>query len=115
MSRHHQLIKNDPRWKAARQACLERDDWTCVGYGDQLGCTGADGKLEADHVTRLEDAPELAFDLDNLQTLCIPCHKQKEREYAESRLIRNAWVHSDYPELMQLFGIGEPESEAPVF
>ncbi len=117
MSRHHQLIKNDPRWKAAKRAAHERDGWACVG---QLvaECTGDAGPIEADHVTRLEDAPHLAFELDNLQTLCVPCHKQKEREYAESRLIRNTWINPAYPELRQLLDQTEKESEEneyPVF
>ena len=92
MSQHHQLIKNDPRWKRARAYCLDRDGQACLECGETEG-------LEADHVIRLADAPELAFDLDNLQTLCTDCHDEKEREYAKRQLERAEWINPAYPEL----------------
>ena len=95
MSQHHQLIKNDPRWKEAKRLCHERDDWTCVACGTTEN-------LEADHIVRLAEAPELAFDLDNLQTLCELCHDQKEREYQAAQLERTEWISERYPELKTL-------------
>lgn len=35
--------------------------------------------MEVDHVQPLRDAPELAFDLSNLQVLCRACHAAKTR------------------------------------
>jgi 5-methylcytosine-specific restriction endonuclease McrA len=32
-----------------------------------------------DHVRPVREAPELAFDLDNLQALCPACHGRKTR------------------------------------
>jgi len=95
VSRHHQLIKNDPRWKEAKRLCHERDGWACVE------CDETD-QLEADHIVRLAEAPELAFDLDNLQTLCESCHDQKEREYQARQLERVEWISDAYPELKEL-------------
>jgi 5-methylcytosine-specific restriction enzyme A len=105
MSQHHARIKNDPRWKTARQNAMVRDDHTCTECGD----TGV--PLQVDHILdlaivlaaegegRLPD-DSLAFDLDNLRTLCVPCHKAKAP--AEADLVRQAWCHPDYPELADL-------------
>lgn len=95
MSKHHQLIKNDPRWKRARADCLDRDGHACVR------CGLTDG-LEADHMVRLSEAPELAYDLDNLQTLCTECHDEKEREYQAQQLERREWINPRYPEIKAL-------------
>lgn len=103
MSQHHQLIKNDPRWKEAKRLCHERDGWACVQCGETEN-------LEADHITRLADAPELAFDLDNLQTLCELCHDQKEREYAAGQLERVEWIHDRYSELKTMRNKRESET-----
>ncbi|WP_413658733.1 HNH endonuclease [Nitrobacter sp.] len=40
---------------------------------------GAVGRLEVDHIKPVRDAPELSFALDNLQTLCTPCHSAKTK------------------------------------
>lgn len=90
MSRNHERIKNDPRWKRVRLEALDRDDHACVI------CGGTEG-LEVDHITPLADAldPEhfeaLAFDLDNLQTLCKTHHIEKEKNTAEQ--IRITWIN----------------------
>ena len=55
------------RWKAARLAAKRRDGWRCCDCG-------ARGRLEVHHVRPLAKAPELAFCLDNLRTLCRACH-----------------------------------------
>lgn len=60
------------RWPALRLAALRRDGWRCVQCG-------ARGRLEADHVKPVRTHPELAFTLDNLQSLCAACHTRKTR------------------------------------
>lgn len=97
MSKHHAAIKNDPRWKAAKQECHERDGWACVVCGESEG-------IEADHIYRLSEYPELAFDVDNLQTLCKLHHQEKELN-DQSKVIRNTWVNPSYPELIDLIPI----------
>lgn len=104
MSQHHQLIKNDQRWKRARADCLDRDGSACVECGETEG-------LEVDHIVRLEDAPELAFDLDNLQTLCTECHDEKERQYAARQLERVEWIHPEYKQLIELIENAKQEKE----
>lgn len=93
MSRNHQKIKNDPRWKAARLACLERDDHACV-------VCGSEEQLEVDHIIELHEDNSLAFELENLQTLCRAHHIEKTR--AKPGVVRNTWVNPNYPELIDL-------------
>lgn len=52
-----------------RKVIFERDNYTC-----QL-CYKRGGDLEADHIKPFYTNPELALDLNNGRTLCIPCHK----------------------------------------
>lgn len=77
------------RWKALRHAAKRRDGWACV----QCGARGA--RLDVDHIKPIREAPELSFDLANLQTLCIGCHSQKtsreKTRRAETGPDRLAW------------------------
>ena len=93
MSQHHARIKNKARWKAARLACFERDDWACVRCG-------SDEQLEADHIEELSTAPDLAFELENLQTLCRACHIEKTN--TKPGIMRNTWINPRYSELIDL-------------
>lgn len=56
------------RW---RKEVYKRDNYTCVFCGDNSG-----GNLNADHIKKFSDFPELRFDVSNGRTLCVPCHKQ---------------------------------------
>lgn len=60
------------RWKGLRLEALRRDGWKCVKCG-------ARGRLEVDHVAPVRLAPDRAFDLTNLQSLCPSCHARKTR------------------------------------
>ena len=59
------------QWGKVRLNVFDRDGWACVKCGKA-------GRLEADHVTPLEDGGAL-YDLGNLQTLCRGCHFDKTR------------------------------------
>lgn len=64
--------------QALQQACFKRDNWTCVKCGYEG--TPRAGDLHADHIIpREEGGPDT---LENLQTLCVPCHKPKIQEEA---------------------------------
>lgn len=62
-------IRRSFEYRLWREAVFARDGWTCVWCG-QVG-----GRLNADHIKRFSDYPELRFALDNGRTLCEPCHK----------------------------------------
>ncbi|MFC7227654.1 HNH endonuclease [Salinirubellus salinus] len=61
-------------WIAARRAALERDDHTCQRCG--IAAEDAEQPLEVHHITpvRTFEYPVDAHLLDNLVTLCRPCH-----------------------------------------
>jgi 5-methylcytosine-specific restriction protein A len=70
----------DNEWRKLRLAALKRDQFICQAV-DDLGCK----KLgimtpakEVDHIIPFEgkDDPN-RMKLDNLQSLCVPCHKRK--------------------------------------
>ena len=61
--------RNTPEYKAWRVAVFKRDDYTCQMCGEK-------GKqLQADHIKKYADFPELRLELSNGRTLCVPCHK----------------------------------------
>ncbi|MGH6949400.1 MAG: HNH endonuclease [Vitreimonas sp.] len=71
--RHGHAVYRDPRWPGLRLACKRRDNFRCKKCGGR-------GLLEVDHIKAVRDAPELAFVLSNLQSLCKPCHSAKTVE-----------------------------------
>lgn len=70
--RQHQAIKNDPRFRRARKQALLRDGYQCQSCGTRENLT-------VHHQIKARTAPELAFDVDNLITLCRSCHGRAER------------------------------------
>ena len=70
MSRRHTQM-NAQRWGILRRVVFERDNWRCVECGRA-------GRLEADHIVRLEDDPDQdPYDPNGLRTLCRSCHIAK--------------------------------------
>jgi 5-methylcytosine-specific restriction endonuclease McrA len=69
---HSRKVIRSKRWHAIRIQALRRDGWKCV----QCKATG---RLEVDHIKPVRDEPDLAFDLANLQSLCVRCHSRKTR------------------------------------
>ena len=65
--------RSSPQYQIWREAVFERDDYTCQTCGVR------DGELNAHHVKRFADHPELRFDVDNGVTLCVQCHKQEHK------------------------------------
>jgi 5-methylcytosine-specific restriction protein A len=61
------------RWARLRWMALRRDGFACVQCG-------ARADLECDHIISIRKAPERAYDLANLQTLCITCHTEKTNQ-----------------------------------
>lgn len=68
--RHSARVTRTRRWKALRLIALRRDGFRCIE------CR-APGRLEVDHIKPVREAPELAFVLENLQSLCPRCHGAK--------------------------------------
>ena len=85
--RHSAAVIRSARWKGVRLEAKRRDGWKCVQCGEQ-------GRLEVDHIIPVRTAPERAYDLTNLQTLCVPCHSRKTRievDMGAPNPAREAW------------------------
>jgi hypothetical protein len=115
-SRHHDAIKNDPRWKAVRLLCFERDDWVCQ-------VCGTEDNLQADHRIPLDvlfrdgvtpEAIDLALDLDNLVTLCRSHNASKGARVDIGQHERNDWVHPTVADSIG-FLISEPRTAGGTF
>lgn len=68
-------VRNSGRWQALRALVLARQplcvDPFLVHPGRVVPAT------QVDHITPIAERPDLAFVLENLQPLCVPCHAQK--------------------------------------
>jgi hypothetical protein len=68
------IIFKSNKYRQWRNTIFNRDDYTCKNCGTI-------GKyLEADHIIPWSIHPELVFDLNNGQTLCHSCHRDKIKE-----------------------------------
>lgn len=68
-------------WRRLKQRVHERDSWTC------RQCERVTMKLECDHI--VNKAQGGTDDMDNLQSLCKPCHDKKtlqESKQGQGRL-----------------------------
>ncbi|CEG23137.1 HNH endonuclease [Planococcus massiliensis] len=77
------LFYCSPKWEKLRLIALKRDNYECQECKRQGRVTVDSKKIAGEkkkvrmnvhHIKELEDYPELALDLDNLETLCIRCH-----------------------------------------
>lgn len=82
MSLEKKKVRNKLRW-----ACLERDNRTCRVCDRRVGAVDEEGNritlamLDAHHITPRTNLPNQGNVIDNVITLCPPCH-----EYAEAFL-----------------------------
>ena len=70
ITREQMRKRQSMHMRDARNACFERDDYTCRTCG-QRG-----GKLNAHHVWPFQRFPELMYEVSNLVTLCKKCHDE---------------------------------------
>lgn len=65
------------RHKEWRTKVLRRDKYLCMEckrYGKNVGAT------HAHHIKPREDYPELQYDLNNGESLCLKCHNKRHPE-----------------------------------
>mgnify|MGYP001596938537 CR=1 FL=1 len=70
---------HDPLSKQWRKQVIGRDNWSC-----RIADNNCDGRLEAHHILRWVDSPDLRYDINNGITLCHAHHPRKRAE--EKRL-----------------------------
>jgi 5-methylcytosine-specific restriction endonuclease McrA len=63
-------LRASTEYRQWRTAVFKRDDYTC----QDCGVRG--GRLNADHIKRFADFPDLRFDVSNGRTLCEGCHRK---------------------------------------
>ena len=71
--------RDTAEYQRFRRRIFERDDYTC----QECGARNKEGRgqtvyLNMHHVVSVCDAPERIFDLENVITLCEPCHHATE-------------------------------------
>ena len=80
-------------WNVVRWFAFERDNWTCRKCGRKAGKLMGrptdqddDGNtlLEADHIVEIARGGAV-FDLNNIQTLCHPCHVDKTNNFRRAK------------------------------
>lgn len=91
-------------WRNLRQKVLERDNFECQeckrnGYVNIDTYEYSESakrkkiKIVVDHIKELEHYPELALDIDNLETLCVTCHNVKHGRVFQPK--ENKWAHDE--------------------
>lgn len=92
-------------WKLLREDAKERDNYECQECKRQGNVTidtneyskSAKRKkiqLVVHHVKEIENYPELALELDNLETVCVDCHnKEHGRDF---KATKNKWADDEW-------------------
>lgn len=78
-------------WHRLRDAVLQRDNYECqeCKRNGKL-TTRHDDILEVDHIKTVEEHPELATDMNNMQVLCKSCHNKKHGRF-QFKQSTNKW------------------------
>lgn len=72
---------NAPRWRRLRASVLRRDGYLCrycLRYGRRRQAT------TVHHIEHADEHPELAYNADNLVSLCEACHNKMHPEKAKN-------------------------------
>ena len=84
---HSKLFWDKRDWRGVRRLVFKRDDWTCQRCHRRFWPKWK-GLIEADHIVPIADGGD-EFDMKNVQTLCVPCHKIKTKEGRQQRAKQN--------------------------
>jgi 5-methylcytosine-specific restriction protein A len=80
----HDPFYNLNAWKRARTKAKQRDGYQCTV------CGAVDVPLDVDHILGWRQRPDLAFELDNLRTLCRRCHNRRTHGKPKRRRSKRA-------------------------
>lgn len=88
-------------WQVLRQQALDRDNYECQECKRQ-GKVFTDQhkpdkhkRLDVDHKQEIYTHPELALELENLETLCIRCHNEKHKRWKPFKRKQNMWERDE--------------------
>jgi 5-methylcytosine-specific restriction endonuclease McrA len=74
---------NSAAWKKCRGLILLRDNYLCQE------CLSEGQVISADmvhHIKSFDDHPEFALDMDNLISICHPCHNKEHPEKGSGKI-----------------------------
>lgn len=91
-------------WKSIREQVKKRDNYECqeckrngrVQTDTNEYSEGAKRKkiqLVVHHIKELEHHPELALEIDNLETVCVDCHNKEHSRTFKKKI--NKWEHDE--------------------
>lgn len=83
----------DSDWLRVREQALKRDNYLCTHC---LAAGFVTPAKDVDHRVPLNISPERRLDLDNLQSLCRPCHRvktEKDKSLSRSGYMPDAGKH----------------------
>jgi 5-methylcytosine-specific restriction protein A len=67
---------SQPAWYRIRTKALMRDGYTCRMCKANIR---GKGLAHVDHIIGRRKRPDLALSIDNLQSLCMPCHNSTKQ------------------------------------
>jgi 5-methylcytosine-specific restriction protein A len=70
------------KWRKCRELVLVRDNYLCQPCLKNSKLTPAN---TVHHIISLEEAPELALDPDNLESICPSCHNKEHPEKGRTK------------------------------
>ncbi len=74
------------KWRKVRHQVLVRDHFECLHCKKEGKLTiNQQQSLEVDHILELSERPDLAYDLNNLQTLCKYHHNKKHGRFEHNK------------------------------
>jgi 5-methylcytosine-specific restriction enzyme A len=93
-------------WKQLREEVKKRDNYECQECKrqglvflntDELNKSGKRKKIKlvVHHIKELEDHPDLALEIDNLETVCVNCHNKIHGRVNEFIHKENKWAHDE--------------------
>lgn len=82
------------KWRAKRSQILKRDNYECQDCKEEgkINTRRGGKSLEVHHKKELKDYPELAFEDDNLITLCKVCHNRRHERFGNEDREKGFWT-----------------------
>jgi len=100
----NEKLRNSREYKEWRATIYIRDHFTCQMCGE------VGGKLEAHHIKRWSDYPELRYDINNGVTLCVECHKLTDNYKRKANVKDN--LHNRFGAVLSEWHLVPPGGDA---